>query len=149
MFSVDNIRPPKQHKRTAYGEKVRTARMDLMFLILFPCIFFIFNIVYWVGFLYVVPKSTDGLGEYFLMWILISSVCINDKVVSHCTDSWVIGFWLWLTFLPKDRLIYWPFVCHLFHIELTPYMIFRRLRSRYCWHSQWRNIKLLLQLWGM
>ena len=64
LFSVDNIRPPKQqHKRNAYGEKVKTARMDLMFLILFPCIFFIFNIVYWVGFLYVVPKSTDGLGE--------------------------------------------------------------------------------------
>ena len=51
---------PKQ-KRSFHNEKVRTARMDLMFLILFPILFFIFNIVYWVGFLYVVPETeTEG-----------------------------------------------------------------------------------------
>jgi len=38
-------------------EKMKTAKMDLMFLVLFPCIFLIFNIVYWVGFLYVIPSS--------------------------------------------------------------------------------------------
>ena len=40
-----------------YNEKLRTARMDLMFLVLFPCIFLIFNIVYWVGFLCIIPAS--------------------------------------------------------------------------------------------
>merc|ERR1712079_121301 len=55
---------PKQ-KRSFHNEKVRTARMDLMFLILFPILFFIFNIVYWVGFLYVVPETeTEGTVEW-------------------------------------------------------------------------------------
>ena len=60
--SVENR--PKQ-KRSFHNEKVRTARMDLMFLILFPILFFIFNIVYWVGFLYVVPETeTEGTVEW-------------------------------------------------------------------------------------
>ena len=57
---------PKQ-KRSFHNEKVRTARMDLMFLILFPILFFIFNIVYWVGFLYVVPE-TETEGTVIVEW---------------------------------------------------------------------------------
>ena len=69
---------PKQ-KRSFHNEKVRTARMDLMFLILFPILFFIFNIVYWVGFLYVVPETeTEGKVEHIkIVWCLCWA--------AHCT----------------------------------------------------------------
>jgi len=52
----ESRKPNKMPK--VYNEKLRTARMDLMFLVLFPCIFLIFNIVYWVGFLYIIPTSS-------------------------------------------------------------------------------------------
>ena len=54
---------PAPASKKGGNEKVKTARMDLMFLILFPCIFLIFNIVYWVGFLYIVPKGTGNLSN--------------------------------------------------------------------------------------
>ena len=64
MILVEPGKQTTKNKRTStntvHTEKVRTARMDLMFLILFPCIFVIFNLVYWIGFLYVVPKSSEG-----------------------------------------------------------------------------------------
>ena len=37
-------------------EKMGTARMDLMFLCLFPCFFLIFNMVYWLSFLWIYPS---------------------------------------------------------------------------------------------
>jgi hypothetical protein len=36
-------------------DKMGTARMDLMFLVIFPCFFLAFNIVYWLSFLYIYP----------------------------------------------------------------------------------------------
>jgi len=57
-IATERERDRKPPTKKAGNEKVKTARMDLMFLILFPCIFLIFNVVYWVGFLYVVPKGT-------------------------------------------------------------------------------------------
>ena len=76
MISVEQSAKQTKNKRTStstvHTEKVRTARMDLMFLILFPCIFVIFNLVYWIGFLYVVPKSSEG--KLPLIWEKIDSI---------------------------------------------------------------------------
>ena len=65
--ALHNITPPnggtngdefvlrKKRKAPRNDEKLSTARMDLMFLVLFPCFFLIFNLVYWFSFLYVIP----------------------------------------------------------------------------------------------
>ena len=38
-------------------EKLATARLDLMFLLIFPFFFLIFNLIYWTSFLYVIPEE--------------------------------------------------------------------------------------------
>ena len=63
-MATERERDRRKPNKKAGNEKVRTARMDLMFLILFPCIFLIFNIVYWVGFLYIVPKGTGNISAF-------------------------------------------------------------------------------------
>lgn len=45
---------PKKAKNLA-DEKLAVARLDLMFLLLFPLFFLIFNLIYWTSFLYVIP----------------------------------------------------------------------------------------------
>ena len=40
-----------------------TARMDLMFLVIFPCFFLAFNIVYWLSFLYIYPDWVYSTGS--------------------------------------------------------------------------------------
>jgi len=51
-----NLRKQKQRKqKNLSDEKLGTARMDLMFLVLFPCFFLVFNLIYWFSFLYVFP----------------------------------------------------------------------------------------------
>lgn len=35
-----------------YQDKVKTARMDLFFFILFPVLFTVFNVIYWIVFLF-------------------------------------------------------------------------------------------------
>ena len=44
---------PKNH----IDEKLATARLDLMFLLVFPFFFLIFNLIYWTSFLYVIPEE--------------------------------------------------------------------------------------------
>jgi len=46
---------PKKPKNLQ-DEKMGTARMDLMFLCLFPCFFLVFNGVYWLSFLWIYPS---------------------------------------------------------------------------------------------
>ena len=41
--------------RSLTDEKMRIARLDLVFLIIFPCLFGIFNVIYWASFLYIIP----------------------------------------------------------------------------------------------
>jgi len=65
IVATDRERERKKTNKKVGNEKVKTARLDLMFLILFPCIFLIFNIVYWVGFLYIVPKGTGDEEQVF------------------------------------------------------------------------------------
>ena len=43
-------------RQNMQDEKMGTARMDLMFLCLFPCFFLIFNMVYWLSFLWIYPS---------------------------------------------------------------------------------------------
>ena len=64
IVATDRERERKKTNKKVGNEKVKTARLDLMFLILFPCIFLIFNIVYWVGFLYIVPKGTGKFDDF-------------------------------------------------------------------------------------
>jgi len=53
----DQGRRKKQKKpKNMQDEKMGTARMDLMFLCLFPCFFLIFNMVYWLSFLWIYPS---------------------------------------------------------------------------------------------
>jgi len=68
QVALHNIPPPngnsnpeelngrkKKKPRNLSDEKLGTARMDLMFLVIFPCFFLVFNFVYWFSFLYVFP----------------------------------------------------------------------------------------------
>ena len=36
-------------------EKLAVARLDLMFLLVFPFFFLLFNLIYWISFLYIIP----------------------------------------------------------------------------------------------
>jgi len=45
----------KKNSRPLSEEKMRIARLDLIFLIIFPCLFVLFNVIYWASFLYIIP----------------------------------------------------------------------------------------------
>ncbi|XP_023327258.1 glycine receptor subunit alpha-2 [Eurytemora carolleeae] len=46
----------KKRPKTRAEEKLGTARLDLTFLVIFPCLFLLFNIAYWLSFLYILPE---------------------------------------------------------------------------------------------
>jgi len=52
---VDVRRKKSKKSKNLTDEKLAVARLDLMFLLLFPLFFFIFNLIYWMSFLYVIP----------------------------------------------------------------------------------------------
>ena len=53
---IDVRRQKKSKKAKNYAdEKLAVARLDLMFLLLFPFFFLIFNLIYWISFLYIIP----------------------------------------------------------------------------------------------
>ena len=50
---TEYIKKKKRKVPSISDEKIGIARMDLMFLIIFPCFFLVFNFIYWFSFLYV------------------------------------------------------------------------------------------------
>ena len=54
------IRKKNPRPKSLVDDKLATARLDLMFLLLFPLFFVLFNLVYWFSFLYVVPGQAEN-----------------------------------------------------------------------------------------
>ena len=54
------VRKKTPRVKSLVDDKLATARLDLMFLLLFPCFFVLFNLVYWFSFLYVVPGQREN-----------------------------------------------------------------------------------------
>jgi len=52
-----DARRKKKKAKNYVDEKLATARLDLMFLLVFPFFFLIFNLIYWTSFLYIIPDS--------------------------------------------------------------------------------------------
>ena len=52
-----DARRKKKKAKNYVDEKLATARLDLMFLLVFPFFFLIFNFIYWTSFLYIIPDS--------------------------------------------------------------------------------------------
>lgn len=51
-----DVRRKKPKKAKNYAdEKLAVARLDLMFLLVFPFFFLLFNLIYWISFLYIIP----------------------------------------------------------------------------------------------
>ena len=51
-----DVRMKKNKKAKNYAdEKLAVARLDLMFLLVFPFFFLLFNLIYWISFLYIIP----------------------------------------------------------------------------------------------
>ena len=57
---VYGVRKKTPRVKSLVDDKLATARLDLMFLLLFPCFFVLFNLVYWFSFLYVVPGQREN-----------------------------------------------------------------------------------------
>ena len=57
---VYGVRKKQARVKSIADDKLATARLDLMFLLLFPIFFVLFNLVYWFSFLYVVPGQREN-----------------------------------------------------------------------------------------
>ena len=57
FVTADTRTKKRSKKKTKKDQKLGTARLDLVFLVIFPLLFFLFNLIYWYSFIYFTPES--------------------------------------------------------------------------------------------